>query len=446
MFAHATRAQENSKVLDRIVAVVNDHIILKSEVDSRVAQYLQGAQQQGNSNVQFSKDLWYSALESVVDKYVLLEKAKIDSITVSDEQVNQAMDQRIDQLVQRAGSEEQLEKALGKSLIQIKADFREQFREDMIVQKIRQQKQNEITITRPEVQDYFDQIPQDSIPTVPERVSLSQIVAIPPPKKDAESSARQLAEQIRDSIMTGKKDFATMARKYSDGPSASNGGHIGLYNVKDLVPEYSAAASALQPGEISEVVKTKYGYHIIRLNKRVGDKVDTDQILIKIEDNQLDDQTAIDKLNAIRDSVLTDSVEFSDMARKYSDDKATANMGGKILAPQSGERLIPLNRLDPALYRIALLLENEGDISKPKSYTPQSNSSSKAYRIVRLDQRIPEHEANLDQDYDLIKRYALQQKQMKQMQKWISKLRDQVYVKFKIPVPTKAETLKQRQS
>jgi hypothetical protein len=141
--------------------------------------------------------------------------------------------------------------------------------------------------------------------------------------------------------------------------------------IGDFVPEYSAAASALQPGEISEVVKTSFGYHVIRLNKRVGDEIDTNHILISVDQESYDNQVAIDALNAIRDSVLTNpDITFAEMARKHSEDPQTAPQGGRLMDPQTGNRLIPLSRLDPAMYRIVLLLEEEGQISEPSSLIP----------------------------------------------------------------------------
>lgn len=432
--ASPLHAQQQGEVVDQIVAMVNDNIILKSEVDQRVAQYMQQSRQ-NEQQLDFTKALWYDALESLIDEYVLLEKGKLDSVQVSDEQVGRAMDQRINQLINRAGSEEKLEEALGKSLVQIKADYREQFREDMIVQQVRQKKMNEISVSRPEVVDYYNRIPQDSIPTVPERVGLAQVVAIPKPEANAKEEARQLAKQLRDSVLNHDKDIADLAERWSDGPSASRGGLLPMMPLADLVPEYSAAASALKPGDISEVVETSYGFHVIKLIKRVGDKIETRHILISMDENKLDEEGAKEKLRAIRDSVLHHDKSFSEMARKHSDDKSTASLGGKLFNPQTGERMISLSSLDPALYRIALLLEEEGDISEPKQFKPDQRSAKKAYRIVQLQRRIPEHKANLEQDFELIERYAKQAKQMRVMQTWLDELREQIYVEYKIDVP-----------
>lgn len=431
---------QQKKVLDRIVAVVNNHIILKSDVDSVLAQYLQQSQQQSNQ-VHFSKKMWYSALESEIDKYVLLEKAKIDSVTVTDQEVDRALNQRIDQMEKQAGGKKALENYFGKSIVELKSQWRSLYRQDALVNKVRQDELKKIDISRAEVVNFYNSIPKDSLPTIPETVKLAQIVKIPPPDKDAEEAARKLAKELRDSIVVYHKSFSTMAERWSQGPSASRGGRIGLVSVKDLVPEYAAAAAALQPGQISHVVRSSFGYHIIRLNKRVGDKIDTDQILIKVDKDRRDDKQAITFLNQIRDSVLKYHKSFADMARKYSDDQATAPTGGILANPQTQNQYLELTNLQPSLYRIVLLLDKKGEISEPKPYTIQNPEQEKAYRIVQLKDRVKEHKANLQQDYDLIKNYALQQKQEKEMSKWMQNLRNQIYVEYLIPVPKNDNTL-----
>lgn len=425
---------QDAQVSDRIVAIVNDRIILKSDVDEEVQNYLRQARME-NQSVSFSEDLWYMALQSMVDNYVLLQKAQIDSIVVSDEQVNRMMDQRINQMTQQAGSEEALENAFGQSLVEIRAEFREEFRDQLTAQRVRQTKEQEINITRPEVEEFFNQIPQEQIPIIPEQVAISQIVAIPPPLDNAREAAYQQALALRDSVTTGGKSFEEMARKYSDGPTGSRGGLLPLMPLDDLVANYSAAASALEPGEISEVVETQFGFHVIRLNRRVGDEIETNHILIEIGDESLDEEAAINKLEALRDSVLNHDKSFADLARRHSEDEQTAPLGGKIYSQQNGARLIPLEQLEPALYRIVLLLDEEGDISEPKSYNPNDPNVNRAFRIVRLDRQVPEHRANLEDDYERIRQSALQQKRNRILRQWMEDLREEVYVEFKIPMP-----------
>jgi peptidyl-prolyl cis-trans isomerase SurA len=371
----------------------------------------------------------------------MLDQAAIDSITVSSQQVDQRINQRIDQSIQQLGSERALEEQMGKSIVQIRADLREDYREQMIVQRFQQQKREEVDITRPEVKEFYESIPKDSLPVVPEQVAVSQIVIEPPTREDARQEALSLAKQLRDSVLNHGKTIEELAKRHGDGPSASDGGKLPLISLDELVPEYSAAAAALEPGGISEVVETSFGFHVIRLNKRVGDQIDTNHILISVAADSYDNQAAIDRLNALRDSLQNnEDVTFSELAREYSDDPNTAPQGGRILNPQTGQRLLTLEELDPALYRIVLLLDEEGDISEPKAFQlGDSNNSRRAYRIVRLDQHVPEHVANLEQDYQRIKQVALQEKQQEYIDELISDLRQEMYVEYKIPIPDRYE-------
>lgn len=433
LFTQSLSAQ-SEQVADRIIAVVNDRIILKSEIDNQVSDFIRSAQSQ-NQRIPFTEELWYEVLESVIDEYVLLEKAKIDSITVSDDLVNREMNNRLMQLQQQLGSEQAVEEAFGRSMVQLRADFRDEFRDQMITNQVRLSKIQSIFITRPEVVAFFNKIPQDSLPTIPEQVSLSQIVVIPPPLADANENARKKAEAIRDSILNHDKNFEEMARLYSTGPAARNGGLLPMIQLSDLVAEYSAAASALEPGQISQVVRTAFGYHVIRLNRRVGDSIETNNIVIAIDENSLDEQFAIQKLEALRDSVINHGVRFSDLARRHSEDPITAPTGGRLVDPQSQLRLIPINRLDPALYRITLLLENTGDISEPRPFNTGGQINSRAFRIIRLDNSVQEHVANIEQDYDRIESIALEQKRVDALDNWMREIRKEIYVEYKIAIP-----------
>ncbi len=420
---------------DQIVALVNNHVILKSDVDADVVNYLRQAQSYGNP-VQFTEGLWYQFLDASIENFILVEKARVDSLTIPTERVNRQMDQRIDQLVQRAGSEQALEQIFGKSILQIKDEFREDFTEQMLTEMVRQNKFSSINITRPEVLEFFESIPKDSLPTIPEQVALSQIVILPPPKDDARESARLFAETLRDSALNHGKTIEELARKHSDGPSGPRGGLLPMMALGDLVSEYSAAASAMQPGQISSVVETEFGFHVIQLIKRVGDQIETRHILISVDASELDDDFAINRLTEIRDSLITDpELSFSAFAQRVSEDPNTKISGGKILDPQTGERLIPLNRLDPGLYRIALLMDEEGAISEPRPFNPNDANSGKAYRIVRLDRQIPEHIANFEQDFERLKAIALQQKQFQEYTDWIEELKTDFYIEYRIPMP-----------
>jgi len=422
---------QQREVLDKIVAVVNDQIILKSDVDAQIAEFLSQ-----RSDITYSDEMWYDVLENIIDNNVLYEQAKIDSITVSEDEVNRALDRRIRQLVQQVGSEEALEEVLGQSLIQVRSEFRDRFRRDIMVQRVRDQKMRSIRITRPEVVEFFNNIPQHELPEIPETVELSHIVAIAPAGEEAEQMARQKAEALRDSLLNHDADFEELARRHSDGPGASRGGLLPMMPLSDLVSEYAAAASALEPGGISEVVRTRAGFHVIRLNRRSGDQIETSQILIQVQEDQVDESIAIEKLEALRDSVITHGERFSDLARRHSQDPNTAPTGGRLIDNQTGQRRLAVDDLDPTLYRAIINLEEEGDITEPIRYTIGSGQNRQiAYRIIRLNSRIPEHIANLDQDFDIIRNFALQEKQLSAMNRWLTELREDIYIEYRIDSP-----------
>ena len=429
-----------SRPIDQIIAQVNDRVILKSDIDTDVRTYILQNRSYGQ-NIPFSEALWYSFLENSIENLILLQKAKIDSVTIPDERVNRAMDQRIQQLILQAGSEMALERAFGKPVIQLREEFREDFREQMTTEQVRQTYLSSITITRPEVAEFFESIPKDSLPTIPEQVALSQIVIIPPPKNDAKEAAYFFAENLRDSILTHGIPLEDLARRHSDGPSGPRGGLLPLMGLNELVSEYSAAASALTPGQISEVVETEYGYHLIELIRRIGDQIETRHILISVNAEELDDEVAIGQLVSIRDSLIEiPDLEFSILARTRSHDPITKVTGGKVLDPETGERYIPLGRLDANLYRTVLLLENVKDISEPRAFTLNSTNGGRAYRIIRLDQRIEEHVANMDQDFERLRNIALQQKQLREYSQWVEELRDEVYIEYRIGIPNSPVT------
>ena len=426
----------DAKPVDQIIAQVNDRVILKSDIDTDVRTYILQNRSYGQ-NIPFSESLWYSFLENSIENLILLEKAKIDSVIIPDEQVNRAMDQRIQQLIMQAGSEQALERAFGKPIIQLREEFREDFREQMTTEQVRQSYLSGVTITRPEVGEFFESIPKDSLPTIPEQLALSQIVIIPPAKSNAKAEARLFAENLRDSVLVHNVPLAELARRHSNGPSGPRGGLLPLMGLNELVSEYSAAAAALSPGQISEVVETEYGFHVIELIRRIGDKIETRHILISVNVEELDDEVAIERLISIRDSLLQiPKLEFSNLARTKSQDPITKVTGGKILDPETGERYIPLNRLDANLYRTVLLLSNEGDTSEPRAFTLESPKGARAYRIIRLDERIEEHVANMDQDYERLRNIALQQKQLRDYTKWVEELRKEVYIEYRINVPS----------
>jgi len=428
---------QSSLVLDRIVAHVNDNIILKSDIDSLLSEYMQR-----DPSIRFNDATWFDILESQIDKYLLIEQAAIDSVIVGPDEVERRLEDYIRQLTAQVGSEQALEEALGKSVFDYKNEWRPRILENETANRMRENFRSKIKISRREVEKFFNSIPSDSLPIIPERVQMAHIVAIPPLSEDAKKRAYELASTLRDSLVAGQATIEELARRWSADPTAKqNGGLIPLLNQSDFVPEYSAAAAALQPGEYSQVVETVFGYHVIRLNRRVGDQIETNHVLIQISSSEFEDEVAIRKLEAIRDSLINHGKSFTEMARKYSDDKLSAPYGGRLRDPQTGDTMLEIDRLDPALYSMVILLDNVGDISDPRPYNvPPSESQRelrKAYRLVQLQKKVPEHKANLTDDYELVSNFALQQKQLIELTKYLDSLRETIYVEYKIKVPNR---------
>ena len=419
--AHAQQAQ----VIDRIAAVVGDDIILKSEVDQMVRRR---SQQQ---NTSYSDDLWMESLQSLVDQKLLAEKARRDTtLEISDQQVSNQLDRQIQRWQQRAGGREQLEQIYGKSILEIKETFRPDLRGQLLAQRLRQRRMQDISITPSEVRQWFERIPTDSLPDIPPTVRLSHIVRFPKPTQEARQEARNTITSIRDSIVNNGASFEAMAREFSDHPTASSGGQLSGITLNDLVPEFAAVASRTPIGTVSQVFynESQNGFHILRVNSKSGDTVNLNHILIRV--GGTDAEAAKARLRAVRDTLLNDEeVTFERMARRHSEEDRSAQNGGRVTDPQSGTRDLVLERLNPSWRQTIEQLE-VGEISQPTSV--QLLNGEDAYHIIRLDRRTPAHRANLDMDYERIRQLALQEKQDRKMQEWIDQLRDEVYVDIRI--------------
>ncbi len=415
------RAQ-NLEVVDEIVAVVGDQIILKSEVDAMVANMMRQ-----QPDVTYSEELWMDALEQMINQQMLAIVARRDTtITVTDEQVNQAMDRRTQQMIAQVGSQARLEEIYGKSLVRIKEELRDDFRNQLLAEQIQQRKIRDIRITPTEVREWFDQFPTDSLPTLPDIVRVSHIVRYPAVTQDAKQEARDIIEIIRDSVVTSEATLEEMARQFSDDAgSASAGGRIEDTNLGDLVPEFAAVASRLPMGELSQVFETPFGYHILRVNERRGEIVDFNHILIQIDDSRIDPAETIAFLSSIRDSILVHDMPFALMAKRHSEEEQSAQLGGRVIDSRTGERDLVLESLGPLWQNVLDTLE-VGEISKPARV--ELENDRQAYHIVNLQRRTPAHTVSLETDYDRIEQFALQDKQQRIMQRWYSQLRDDVYV------------------
>lgn len=415
-------------MVDQIAAVVGDDIVLRSEVDQMVLQMTQGQRQS------YSKDLWMQALNQLVDQKVLAEQARRDTtLTVSDQQLDSQLTMQIDRFKQQAGGEEALEAAYGKSVLELREELRGDLREQLLADQLRSRRLQEIDITPSEVRTWFERIPQDSLPRLPETVRLAHIVRYPKPTDRAKREAQQVITAIRDSIVDAGASFEAMARRFSDDPgSAAEGGRFANVDVSQFVPEFAAMASRTPVGEVSQVFynTTHNGYHILRVNERQGNVLDLNHILIQVDPTRSDDSKAVETLTAVKDTLTRfGDVPFELMARRHSEEDRSSKNGGRVTDPQSGTRDLVLDALGPSWRRTIRSLEI-GEISDPTEV--QLLDGERAYHIVLLQRRTPAHRIDVETDYERIQQFALQEKQQRVLRDWVQDLREEVYVDIRI--------------
>jgi len=414
LFIYSLNAQE--KVLDKIVAVVDDEVILQSELEFQTAMFAA----QRNLNPKDST-LRSQLLEKLIEDKLLYAQSILDSIEVTDDEVENRLDYLINYYKQQYGSQEKLEKAYGMSVERIKREMRDDTKKNIMAEKLKQQKFGKINISRRDVEEFFNTY-KDSLGIISEKFKIAHIFINPKSGNKIKEAARKYAQTILDSIKNGA-DFAELAKKVSEDPgSAREGGDLGFVKRGVFYPEFESAAFQLKKGEISKVIESPVGFHIIQMLERRGESIHTRHILIKPKSDNDADLRAIEKLTEIRDSIVKKVNTFEYYALKYSDDKQTAKFGGVLGTFEKGQLEKPL------LEQILKL--KEGEISFPKRL--DIGNGNYGFHIVKLIKRIPQHKANLETDYDEIKKIAEFRKREKLFTKWIKEIKQNIYWEIRI--------------
>ncbi|MCC2548420.1 peptidylprolyl isomerase [Hymenobacter sp. BT175] len=408
------------QIVDGIIVKVDNQIVLRSDLENIYAQ--QQAQAEGRP---LPPDLRCRILQSIVMNKLLLAKAETDSVVVTDEQVRGELDRRMAYFVQQIGSEKKLEEYYNKPLKQLKDDLRPQVREQLIQQKMQQEIAGRVTVTPREVRQYFNRVPKDSLPYFSTEVEVGQIVKFAQVNPRAKQEAQTKLNEIRARIQAGE-DFATLAKQYSQDPgSAVEGGYLGFFKRKELVPQYEAAALRLEPGQLSPVVESQFGFHLIQLIERKGETYSTRHILIKPETGGNDVNEAAKELSKIRRRIMQDSISFTKAARDLSDDKNSGANGGLLANREDGSSYLPLDKLDPAIF-FTIDTMKVGHITPPMPY--RTDDGKEAMRILWLKSNTPPHQANLKDDYQKIAGAALNEKKNKALDEWFRENRGSVYI------------------
>jgi peptidyl-prolyl cis-trans isomerase SurA len=355
---------------------------------------------------------------------LLLNEAQLDSVEVSDEMVEGEMDRRLQYFISQIGSQEKLEEYYNKSILEIKNDLRSTIHDQMLSEQVKSKITQDVSITPAEVRTYFKALPKDSIPLIPSQYQYSEIVLVPKIQKEEKEFAKAKLEGIRARLLKGES-FESMARIYSEDPgSAMKGGELGDFGRGVMYPEFEAAAFALQPDEISSIIETEAGFHVLKLIKRKGDYINVRHILIMTKVSPVGLQLTKNKLDSVYQLIESGKLTFSEAALLYSNEDSKFS-DGVAINPSSGSNVFSGEQIDKDLF-FRLDRMRIGEIAPPAMYDKERNV--KAFRIVKLDKRTKPHTANIDQDYDKIQEFALAQKKADEVGNWISEKTKKTYI------------------
>lgn len=419
----------NAQLIDKIVAQVGDEIILLSNIQAAKLQQVQ----ERNLEVKDINTLSdCKIIEDLMYQNLLLNQARLDSLPISDEQVDSEMENRLRYIISSMpGGRDQFEKFYGKSITQIKEDFRVIIRNQILARDMQQKLTSSVSVTPKEVEAYFKNLPKDSIPYINMKLSFQQIAYFPAITQEDKNKVYNELRDIRSKILAGDKSFEFYARTKSEDPgSAAQGGKIAASKGM-MVPAFEAAVFSLKPGEISEVFESEYGYHVLKLNSRLGEDYTCQHILLTVKSSEESLNDAAAKIDSCYSLLLDNKITWEEAVLRFSNDENTKQNKGIITNPRTGEQtwdMQDLNEIDREIYVLTDALE-ESKFTQPNIYFDVM-ARKQGFRIVRLMKRFPPHIANLMDDYMLIKRAAENDKMQKTLEKWVESKVNNVYIRL----------------
>ncbi len=415
-------AYGQDSVIDEVVWVVGDEAILKSDIEEERIR----AQYEGHK---FDGDPYCVIPEEIAVQKLFLHQAAIDSIEVSESDVLQRVEQMTNQYIQSIGSKEKLEEYFNKTMTQIRETMRENIREGLTVQRMQQKIAGDVKVTPSEVRRYFQTIPEDSIPFIPTQVEV-QIITMEPkiPIEEVERVKKQLRDYT-ERVNSGESQFSTLALLYSEDPgTARRGGELGFMGRGNLVPEYANVAFNLQdPTKVSKIVESEFGFHIIQLIEKRGDRINTRHILLKPRVAEEDKNAALTRLDSIADDIRKAKFTFDEAAAYISHDKDTRNNHGLMPNQYTGTSKFEMQQLPQEVAKVVDGL-NIGEISTP--FTMINSKGKEVCAIVRLKSKITGHKANIRDDYQALKEIVMEKRSQEKVQKWILDKQKSTYVRI----------------
>lgn len=397
------------EVIDSIAAIVDDEIILESDIGYGVNTLLL------ENNLRYpSPDQVAEVRQQVISAYitqkVLLAKAAEETLQVEDRQVDKELDKKIQALMAQVGSEEKLIEYFGKPMSRIRREMREGVRDGLLIDMLKQRKIMSAHVRRQEVLDFYNEN-RDRIPSVPEMVAFSHILIEVKPSPEARKTALDKISAWREQLLAGA-DFDSLVAAVSQGASASEGGRLGFTNRGDLVPAYEEAAYALEPGQISEIVESPFGQHVIKLLERQGERISTQHLLVQLSPSEADWEQAFAKAAGLRERILAGEA-FADIAKEFSDDEESAAKGGRF-DPIAREQL-------PAEFAVAMGDLPVGEITEPFR-------TALGVHLVRVEDRQDAREVSPEANWQMLEMYALGQKRERVFNEWVEDLKKNHYI------------------
>lgn len=410
VIAMAAMAQPKPLTADKIIAVVGNKIILKSDIDNALLDmHRQGIEVPANGKCM--------TLEQSLGVKALVLQAEKDSLPVTDEEVESDIDNRIRYFIQQYGSKDEVERIAGKSIYQLKDDMREGIRDMKLAGAMRNKIVDETRITPNEVKAYFEKLPADSLAFYESEVEVGQIVSFPKASRDAEEYAVEQLTGYKKQVEAGK-DFRSLASMYSEDPGSKDAG--GQYEVNrtagQMDPTWISKAFALKEGQVSNPFKTRFGYHIVQLVSRAGDDAVVRHILKVPQVTQIEMAQGFSKLDSVRAKLIAGTIDFGTAVNKYSDDEASKFTAGILQGPNGG--FLTMDQLDPAMLAMMKTLK-VGEFSQPVEFTDERGR--KGIRVVYLKSQSQPHRENLKDDYSKIATRALEEKKENALEAWFYK-------------------------
>lgn len=405
------------KLLDQVVAVVDEDIILTSDVELQYQRMVE----QSQGLVVDKCDI----LNQMITQKLLIAQGKKDSVIVDPARVDQELDRRMRYFISLLGSEELFEAYYGRSVEDYKEEFREEVEKQMMAQDVQSKIVGDVKVSPKEVRAYFDDIPKDSLPYINAEVEFEQIFVKATVSKEQDDVAKVRLGLLREKIMADTSTFSINAELKSDDPgSAANGGRLGCFGRGRMVPEFERVAYTLKPGDISEVFKSDFGYHIMRVYNRVGEEVCAQHILFQVAASNADLERSSKKVDSVRAQIIAGVIDFEKAAAKFSDAEGT-----DIVNFQTGGSVFDMSSLgqsDPSLISVANDLKI-GEISGPKPYRNPVNGDM-GFRIIRLKNQTKPHVLSMEEDYAKIKNATTESKKVDLFENWLDENRNNSYI------------------